>query len=222
MRRPSAIAFDLDGTLVDSHGSIRAALEATLSAHGLPLDEARFRLGMSKPLRDMLAVHDPAADDPRLDSLVAGYLDAYVRTMVERSPPFDGIVCLLDGLLDVGVPLAVLTNKTEENARRIVVAHFGDRFREVIGVVPGRATKPHPGGGLELFARLGVSPSDGWLVGDSAIDVAAARAIGCVAVGATWGIAPDEHAGVADADCVVAAPADLLARVRGARPFDGG
>lgn len=209
MIRPEAVLFDLDGTLVDSHGSIRAALVATLAAHGRVLDEALFEQGMSRPLRAMLEVHAPEAGQPELDSLVDGYLTAYVRTMIPRSPPFPGVVELLDALRAGGARLAVVTNKTEENARAIVTAHFGARFEAVVGMVPGRPGKPDPATVHVACEALGAPPARAWLVGDSPLDLRAAHAAGAAAIAATWALDEGARAALPAHDAEVATPEAL-------------
>ena len=191
--RPRAVLFDLDGTLVDSHPAIHASVVHTLGVHRIALDEERLREAMSRPLRDLFRHAVPDADGARIDRLARTYLEHYVVTMIERSPPFDGIVAMLDGLLELGLPLAVLTNKTELNGFKIAEAHFGSsRFTTFVGSVPERANKPAPEGALLAASRLAAMPGDVWLVGDSPIDVATARNAGMVSVAATW--SPDDQA----------------------------
>lgn len=205
------IVFDLDGTLVDSHPAIHASVVHTLGVHGIAVDEARLREAMSRPLRDLFAHVTRSSDAATIDRLGETYLAHYVVTMIERSPPFPGIVAMLDRLLALGLPLTVLTNKTEINGRRIAEAHFGEhRFRAIVGSVPGRENKPSPEGALFTAARLGVEAADAWLVGDSPIDVATARNAGMTSVAATWSLDADAQATVADADHRASTPEALV------------
>lgn len=213
--RPRALLFDLDGTLVDSHGAIYASVVHTLREHELPLDETRLAQSMSRPLRDLFRHVTQEADERLIDAYTKTYLDHYVRTMVEKSPPFPGIVEMLDALLELGLPLGVLTNKTEINARKISDAHFGTvRFREFVGSVPERPNKPAPDGALLAASRLGTEPGAVWLVGDSPIDIATARNAGMVSVAAAWSLDARAEALVADATLRAESPSSLVELVR--------
>lgn len=215
--RPRALLFDLDGTLVDSHPAIHASVVHTLDRHGIPVDEQRLQEAMSRPLRDLFRHVTRESDEARIDAFSSTYLEHYVVTMIERSPPFPGVLEMLDGLIALGLPLGVLTNKTELNAKKICDAHFGaQRFRAFVGSVPDRANKPAPDGALLAAARFDVEPSAVWLVGDSPIDVATARNAAMVSVAATWSLDQAGAALVADAHLRADTPADLLARVEAA------
>lgn len=214
--RPRAILFDLDGTLVDSHASIVSAIRATTAEHGLPTPtDAEFEAAVSLPLRSMLGMITKSEEPVALDAYAATYLRHYVVTMVELSDPFEGIGPMLDELAALSLPLAVLTNKTEVNAQRIVEARLGaDRFAVFVGSVPGRPNKPDPTGARLAAERLGVAPSECWLIGDSRIDLDTARAAGMLAVGVRWGITATLAEKIADADRLVDRPEQLVRLVR--------
>lgn len=215
LRRPSAVIFDLDGTLVDSHGSIRASIRAVVERHALPdpTPEA-LEVAVSLPLRAMLARIAETQDASLVEAYANTYLEHYVATMVEASHPFEGIADALDALVTRRIPIAVLTNKTEVNAQKICDGRFGiGRFATLVGSVPERPNKPDPIGALLAASRLSVSPRDCWLVGDSRIDVDTARASGMAAIGARWGIPPELVEKIADADVLLEAPASLVTLV---------
>lgn len=215
LHRPSAVIFDLDGTLVDSHGSIRASIRAVVERHALaaPTPEA-LEVAVSLPLRSMLARIADTQDEALVEAYAQTYLEHYVATMVEASHPFAGIAEALDALDARRIPIAVLTNKTEINAKKICDGRFGiDRFATLVGSVPERANKPDPVGALLAASRLSVSPRDCWLVGDSRIDVDTARASGMAAIGAGWGIPAELVEKIADADRLLDVPASLIALV---------
>lgn len=214
--RPAAILFDLDGTLVDSHASIVAAIRATTREHGHPEPtQAQFETAVSLPLRAMLGMITGTDEPARLDELAATYLRHYVVTMVELSSPFDGVAEMLDAIAALGIPMAVLTNKTEVNAQTIVDARLGPgRFAAFVGSVPGRPTKPDPTGARLAASQLGVPASSCWLVGDSRIDLDTARASSMLAVGVRWGITETLAAKIADADLLLDRPEALVASIR--------
>lgn len=211
LRAPRALIFDLDGTLVDSHPSIAASVDAMLRAHDRPLPSLAVReLALSRPLREMAAALTGVTDPAELDAMAASYMAHYVETMVAQSTPFTGVEAMLDAVASMDVPLAVLTNKTEINAIQIVHGRFGEiRFPTIVGSVGSRADKPSADGALLVAATLGVPIGECWMIGDSEIDVATAHATGMVAVGVTWGITASLAAKIAHADVVIDEPAVL-------------
>jgi len=213
--RPSALIFDLDGTLVDSHGSIHASIAAMRAKHGLPepTPEA-LEVAVSLPLRAMVARVTGAEDPALIETYASSYLENYVLTMVEKSHPFEGVAEMLDGCVARGFPIAVLTNKTEINARRICEGRFGaSRFTTIIGSVPERPNKPDPTGARFAAQQLGVAPDTCWLIGDSRIDVDTARAAGMLAIGVRWGINQELALHIADADVLLDRPDELIGLV---------
>ncbi len=212
LRRPRAVLFDLDGTLIDSHGAIAASVRHTLTAHEKPLpDEEAFQKALSFGLRELLAAVTGESDSSRIEAMASTYLDHYERTMIESSPPLPGVVAMLDGLLALGLPLSVLTNKTERNARKIVEAHFGpSRFRAIVGAVAGRPLKPDGTGARLAASLLGHAPEDAWLVGDSVVDLATAKNAGMHAIAATWAVRGHLREALASADLLFDAPYELL------------
>jgi phosphoglycolate phosphatase len=199
-----AVVFDLDGTLVDSAPDLAAALGVVLSAAGrapLPVEAVRGLIGEgARQLLDRAfrATGAPAVRDP-----FSEFQAAYAACLCERTVVYPGIGALLDRLVASGRPIAVCTNKPEKLAVA-VVRGLNLPFDVVVGGDRLAARKPDPGMVRLALAELGVS--DAWFVGDSAIDVAAARSAGLPVVGVTWG-----YGDVSGAD-VVARDAAGLAR----------
>src|SRR5207244_3984567 len=112
---------------------------------------------------------------------------AVTRRYRERFPevaarvvrPFDDAGPALEALARDGVPLAVATNKPEAAARELL-ARFGldRRLRAIVGAGDRMPAKPHPWAVVEAARKLGVAPRSLAFVGDTAVDVAAAKAAG--------------------------------------------
>jgi pyrophosphatase PpaX len=103
--------------------------------------------------------------------------------------PFPGAVETVAALAARGHPVGVVTAKTEEGALR-TLRHIG--VLPFMGAIVGADTcarcKPDPEPVHVALARLERAPQDALLVGDSAHDVAAARAAGVQAIGVSWGV----------------------------------
>jgi phosphoglycolate phosphatase len=204
-RRYSAVLFDLDGTLVDSADDILAAFAHTLRAAGLDPDPdpeaARSHLGY--PLDVMLRRMGYAFPPEAYEGIVAVYAAYYMKHWADRTRLYDGVEALLESLAPV--PCALVTQKRQNQAEGMVRT-FGleARFQCVLGLGPGLRAKPAPDLLFLAAERLGVRPADAVMVGDSPLDLGAARAAGMGNAAVTWGFT--------DAAVLEAQGPDFLAR----------
>jgi phosphoglycolate phosphatase len=209
---PSAVAFDLDGTLVDSLADIAHACNHAFEVLGLPthpLDAYRGFVGegVGRLLEQALP---PERMDLRGEAETA-FRARYGEHLLDLTQPYPGVVDLLRALTERGVPLGVLSNKPHPMTARVVEALFGDLpWKAVEGVRPERPRKPNPAGAFDVAEALGVDPSQVLFVGDTKVDVGTARAAGMVPVGVLWGFRPRAELEAAGAAHLLDAPADLL------------
>lgn len=189
----AAIAFDLDGTLVDSAPDIGDALNFALSKEGL----APFAIpeviqwigdGPDALIDRALAQHGlPEPDRSTLKRVRAAYDEQAFRAPLGRGQLFPGILKLLTSL-EGRWPLAVVTNKPPELAMAVLTsAGIAERFVSVHGASKRQERKPEPFMLLAAATALGVSPGALLMVGDSLADLGAAKAAGCPIAYAKWG-----------------------------------
>jgi phosphoglycolate phosphatase len=205
-----AILFDLDGTLVDSLADIADTVDAVLARAGLPV---HGRAAYRDMVGDGLAVLVERASrgHPATAALIAAARERYWATCTATTRPFPGIEDATAELARRGFALAVLTNKPEPLAQRVVEACFTPgRFRCVLGERAGRPRKPDPAGALEIARALDVESPTCLVVGDMPIDVLTARAAGMRAAAVTWGYGAATALAAASPDHVLATPAELL------------
>jgi phosphoglycolate phosphatase len=205
------VVFDLDGTLVDSSEDLATAVNQTFQSVGvapLPVAVVRSLVGegarllIEKSLRAAGAAH--SADD-----LLPVFLAFYREVLLEKTRLYPGVRETVEALHPRR--RAVLTNKPGDMSRAILsglgVAHLFDWIWGT-GDVPAR--KPDPVGLQRLVAAAGVEPRQTAYVGDSAIDVHTARAVGARVIGVTYGF--DPHAfDQAPPDARVSNPRELIA-----------
>jgi phosphoglycolate phosphatase len=201
-----ALIWDLDGTLVDSLADIGTAMNQALATCGLPGHPLEaYRAFVGEGVRVLVARAAPAGDR---EAVLTAYQRAYAAALDVHTVVYPGVRETLDALSARGVPMAVLSNKPDAATREVVTRLLpGVPFVAVQGQVDTLPRKPDPAMALRLAARLGQAPGDIALVGDTAIDLATARAAGMRSVGVTWGFRPGEVMG---ADLVVSAPAEVL------------
>jgi phosphoglycolate phosphatase len=178
----AVIAFDLDGTLVDTAPDLIGTLNVLLAQEGLagvPLDHARPFIG--RGARWMIERGFQAAGAhltaDRLQALFDRFLVHYAAHIADESRPFPGCVTALEVLKDAGAKLVVCTNKLTGLSQALVDALDLTRlFDAVIGADAAPAIKPDPRHLLTAIAAAGGAPERAIMVGDAATDAGAARA----------------------------------------------
>jgi phosphoglycolate phosphatase len=212
--RISAVVFDLDGTLIDSAPDVAAALNRALAAEGrrpLSLSEVQQLVGEgAKPLiRRAWAATGPELPEADLPAALERYLGEYAARPSEHTVVYDGVIEVLDRLEAEGLTLAVCTNKPSIMTRLVLEAlGWSGRFRAVVGGDDTAYPKPDGRHVLETLERMGHGVEGAVYVGDSATDVAAARAAGLPVVAVRWGYARMEPEALG-ADLLIDRFADL-------------
>jgi phosphoglycolate phosphatase len=184
------IGFDLDGTLVDTHEDLAAALNHALALAdrpALPYATTRSLIGggTAKMLERGLLATGGMVEDARFAELIGELVGYYEDHIAVHSRPFPGGEAMLTNLGERGVKLAIVTNKLERLAVKLIDAlGLAPRFYTVIGgdtLGAGRA-KPAPDLLDEMVARGGGGSAA--YVGDTSFDTRAAAAAGlpCVLV----------------------------------------
>jgi phosphoglycolate phosphatase len=201
------VGFDLDGTLLDTHEDLAAAVNHALSLAGrpaIPAVEVRDLIGgggrvMLRRALDLTG----GIDDSEFPELHQALLDYYAGHIAVHTALFPGGEAMLDALQARGVALAVVSNKLEALTRQ-VLAELGltGRFFTIIGgdtLGPGRA-KPsrHP---IDAMVERGGGGKAAF-VGDTTFDIGAAKAaeVPCVAVSFGFNDMPPRELG---ADAVI-------------------
>jgi phosphoglycolate phosphatase len=180
----AVIAFDLDGTLVDTAPDLVGALNVMLAKAGhapLRLDEGRWFIG--KGGRYMLDRGFRAAgvelSPAELDVLFEAFVEIYRSRIADESRPFPGCVAALDTLRTAGAKLVVCTNKrTSLSVALLETLGIIDRFEAVVGGDQPPAIKPDPRHLALAVEKAGGQLDRAILVGDASPDAGAARAAG--------------------------------------------
>src|SRR3989344_5255470 len=180
--RGAVVAFDLDGTLVDTAPDLIGTLNVLLGDEGLPalpLDEARPVIGRGARWlieRGFEAAGQhlhPARVQPLFDRFIAHYLDH----IADESRPFPGCEAALDALRAAGAKLCVCTNKrTDLSVALLETLGLASRFEAVIGADAAPAIKPDPRHLQAAVGAVGGDMTRAIMVGDAFTDAGAARA----------------------------------------------
>lgn len=190
---PPTIAFDLDGTLVDTAPDLIATLNVLLARRGLPeVEPATLRNmiggGARVLIERALADHRIVLSKDELDRLYADFLDRYAAHIADRSRPFAGLEAALEALTARGWRLAVCTNKLERLSVRLLdLLGLSRWFAAICGQDTFAVRKPDPEMLRLTVARSGGALSHAVVVGDSATDIGMARAAAVPVVAVDFG-----------------------------------
>ncbi|MBE9610724.1 phosphoglycolate phosphatase [Chitinilyticum piscinae] len=211
----TAIAFDLDGTLVDSVQDLARAANAMRAEMGLPaLDPATVEsyVGdgaaslVARTLRDSHAAEfSGSEDEKRAMELFNSHYRAGLTIATKFYPRVQEV---LHTLHERGVPLAIVTNKPERFTLPLL-RELGvfEHFDAVISGDTASDKKPSAAPILLAAERLGVPVEGLLMVGDSKNDILAGRNAGCPVVAVSYGYGEVESLG---ADAVIHDFRDLL------------
>jgi phosphoglycolate phosphatase len=175
------IGFDLDGTLVDSALDLGPALNHALQASGrapVAIDRTRSLVGGGARLmlERALLITGGVLEADAFDAAHALLLEHYTANIAANTVAYDGCLAALDALAARGCRLAVVTNKAEALARKLL-AELGmsARFASIMGgdTLGRERSKPAPDMIHETVRIIGGGRFA--MVGDSAFDVRAAR-----------------------------------------------
>ncbi|MBR2641768.1 MAG: HAD-IA family hydrolase [Lentisphaeria bacterium] len=183
-----AIFFDLDGTLLDSIGDLRTAVNLTRASYGagpLALEEVRSCIGDGVRLL-VERVLEGVPHDP--EEALQRQLKNYEAHFLDTTGLYPGVAEGLKRMKEAGWLVALVTNKQESAARflldKLAVLPY---FDGIIGGEGKYPLKPDPAGCLALLNEFGVKPADAVMVGDHYADLEVGRRAGMRRVLALWG-----------------------------------
>lgn len=189
----AVIAFDLDGTLVDTAPDLIGTLNMLLDQEGVrpfPLDEARPFIGKGARWLIQRGFEEAGAPLPpeRLPALFDQFIALYLDRIADESRPYPGCVEALDTLRNAGARLCVCTNKlTGLSASLLGALGIADRFEAIVGADAVPAIKPDARHLTTALEALGGDVRRTVMVGDAATDAGAARAAGAHLVLVSFG-----------------------------------
>ncbi|MBL4616255.1 MAG: HAD-IA family hydrolase [Robiginitomaculum sp.] len=174
------IAFDLDGTLVDTAPDLIAALNHAMQNANHPTTPdhiVRDKIGHGAKALIIAAhdYHDLTQDQLEIEKLLQVFLQYYSQNSTKISKPFVGAIDCLEKLKNSGAKLTICTNKSE--ALTLPILHklnMTDYFDGIFCADKVPAKKPDP---AHIFAAIApTKPKNSLMIGDSNTDLLAAKA----------------------------------------------
>jgi HAD superfamily hydrolase (TIGR01509 family) len=189
-RRPKAVVFDLDGTLIDSEALVKEAHFAACAQLGVTMTDAQFLalVGMHREANDAQLLGYYGPDFPLEDFI--GATRAHVGDRVAPLKP--GALEAMAAFDALGLPFGLATSSRRPWVERHFSAHgLTRRFAAVVtrqDVVNG---KPDPEPYMRASELLGAAPQDVLAIEDSHAGVRSAHAARCMTVMIPDLLAPD-------------------------------
>lgn len=207
------VIFDLDGTLLDTIGDIKDAINDALKAANFPYrydkDGCRFLIGdgadnlVHRALKEM--------DNPtNFEKLKKEYMPRYKEYQNRHTKPFDGVLESLKYLKNHNISLFICTNKPDAYAQ-IIISKFFDPslFNAVRGLREGEEPKPNPAIVNYFVDSFRLDKKETLFVGDSITDLYTAKNSGLPLALCLWGYGFYNEALLKEAKMVLAKPLDL-------------
>jgi HAD superfamily hydrolase (TIGR01549 family) len=189
-RRLKGVVFDLDGTLTDSIEIYYQVFEETCTSFGIRVT----REDVLAPLAEGIEFWDQVLpmDVPDRDEKIRqcrkhsaqGFRDA-----LDVVRPVPGVQEVLEALDVRGVRIGLVTDSREASLRPLHSHSLMRYFTATITRDDGFPRKPEPEGIIECLRRMGISPINALMVGDSLLDIRAGKGAGTLTIGVLSGLA---------------------------------
>ena len=203
-----AVIFDLDGTLIDTAPDLTASANHILNAHGrrsVSVDEVRVMVGHGarKLIERGFERTGDAAPPEEMDGMFSRFLEYYMDNIAVHSALYPGMQKLLDRCQANGIAMAVCTNKPEALSVKLIntlgLAHY---FGAITGPDTIGVAKPDPAPYMHTLKVIDTPVEHSVMIGDSATDIATAKAAGVPVIAVTFGYT-DTHVSAFDPDYMV-------------------
>lgn len=204
--------FDLDGTLLNTITDLGKACNFALEEMGFathPIQAYAYMVGNG--VRNLMHKAQQDADEETIDKLLEYFTQYYNEHCLDTTKPYPGITELLSNLTSRNVAIAVASNKYQFATEKIIEGCFPEfQFVAVEGQREGRNRKPDPSIIFSVLEKYPVSKKDVIYIGDSGIDIECAKRACVESIGVSWGFRSAAELRRANADFVVAHPAEIL------------
>jgi phosphoglycolate phosphatase len=216
------IAFDLDGTLLDSVPDLAIAADQAAQSLGFPAvseEQVRDYVGngadilIARSLSQSLTISSELSDAVKAEARIR-FDRFYEETGHQRSHLYANVKETLEALQQQGYLLALVTNKPFKFVPQVLTQHdIAHYFTDVIGGDTFTNKKPDPMALNWLLEKHQITAQEMMMVGDSKNDILAAKNAGCLSLGLTYGYNHGESIAASHPDFVADDIADLITAI---------
>ena len=216
--------FDLDGTLLNTIKDLGEAVNFALDKNGFHTHSiASYPFFVGNGVRRLIErslPEDARKQSTVVETMLRDFKQYYNEHNTDRTQPYDGMPELLHQLQEQGVKRAVASNKYQQATEKIIGHFFADiDWVAVVGQQEGVPVKPDPSLIFMILSQAKVAKHDTLYVGDSGIDMEAARRACVDSVGVTWGFRPVKELKENHANVIINKPIDILPIIENGIPL---
>lgn len=190
-----AVLYDMDGTVLDTLEDLADATNVSLAHFGMPtvdLDKVRKSVGNGAKMLVRRVVPEGTSEE-MIDEVLAFYKPWYGAHCRVKTRPYPGILPLMERLQARGIRQAIVSNKPDPAVKSLAEDFFPGLLETTVGESERVRTKPEPDTILAAAALMDTPLADCVYVGDSEVDVEAARRAGLRCIAVCWGFRSEEQ-----------------------------
>ena len=183
-----AVLFDLDGTLLDTLSDIAKGVNLALDANDIPpVSEEQVKSFIGNGARKLVERAVAVSGEGDCDKVLSDFRRYYYDCCTDSTLPYDGIKELLYELRSDNVKLAVVSNKPDNAAQKVISYYLPGCFDYIRGSGSFETRKPDPFMVNECLSALGLKSTEAVYVGDSDVDIKTALNSGMDSISVSWG-----------------------------------
>lgn len=207
--------LDLDGTAADTVESIANTANKVLAEFALPPQPTAYYKNFAGDGQFVLIQRAlKSAGDRELayyDRVMARYIEEFRTGCTYHVKPYAGLREVLQEVKNMGIKLAILSNKRHNNVLTVVGAAYGNDFFDcVVGQQDDIPKKPAPDGIYYILDKFGMEPEQCLYIGDTNVDMQTGNNAGCDTLGVTWGFRDRHELESNNATYIIDEPKGLL------------
>ena len=198
------VAFDLDGTLIDSGPDLLDSLNFVLQKNHLNTIDSSIignlvGGGAEAMIRRGYAYLNKKLDEKIIPELINQFLEYYESNCTKKTKLYPNILEILKSLKEKEIKICICTNKRQYLAEKIIKELQIDNFFDVVvGSQKSIQLKPSTEM-LEIFLKkLLLKPKDVIFIGDSTKDIIPANILGMTSVFVKYGYGKIKESNKAD------------------------
>ncbi len=208
-----AVIFDLDGTLLNTLDDLADSTNYALSKFGYPtrtIDEVRQFVGNGVAKLIERAIPE-GKNNPNFEKCLAIFKENYAQNMYNKTAPYNGIIEMLSNLKSKGIKIAVVSNKFDLAVKELCKKYFEEFIDFAAGEneAQGIRKKPAPDTVISVLNKFNFAPEDAVYVGDSDVDIMAAKNSKMPCISVTWGFRDEKFLLENGATILINAPSEI-------------
>lgn len=206
-----ALMFDVDGTLLNSLDGYLVAVRRAIEPHGyeVSLDLIRRSLNSTQEFWHLILPKHEHANDDLIGELRNATMGHWPAARDEHVNVLPGVAELIHELRRSPARLGICTGSSGESFPPLERAGLLKLFDAIVTGQHVERRKPDPEGIVRCLEELGVIPANAAYVGDSVVDIMAARAAGVHAIGVLTGAGDSATLTRSGADRIIPAASRL-------------